>query len=226
MVFIKKFLKLMLGLSIFSVGIVLTIHSQLGATPWDVFHLGLRNYSSLTLGQISQIVGLIIIIVNITLGEIPGIATLFNMYFIGLFIDLLQGFHLIPLAKTPWQQFLMLFSGLYLFGWGSYFYMEAGLGAGPRDSLMGGLMKKTKQPVWKIRAILELSVLAIGYFMGGVVGIGTVLSAILIGVSIEHVYKVMKGDPAQTKHQTFKDYYLMFKKIKNTKNNPKETTIG
>lgn len=226
LVFIKKLLKLILGLFIFSVAIVLTIHSQLGASPWDVFHLGILNYSSLTLGQISQVVGIIIIIFSVLLGEVPGVATILNMYLIGLFIDILQGYNLIPLASTPWQQYLMLFLGLYCFGWGSYFYLEAGLGSGPRDGLMVGLMKKTKQPVWKIRALLETSVLVVGYFMGGVVGIGTVLSAFFIGVAIQHVYNLMKGDPARTKHETFKDYYLVFKKIKNTKNKPKETTTG
>jgi len=223
MTLIKKLVILTFGLFIFSMAIVLTIHSQLGASPWDVFHLGLNNYTNLTLGQISQLVGIVIIFVGMLLGEVPGIATILNMYLVGLFIDILRGYHLIPLATTPIQQYFMLFFGIYLFGWGTYFYLGAGLGSGPRDSLMVGLLKLTKQPVWKIRALLETTVLVLGYFMGGLVGIGTVFSAFLIGFAIHHVFKLMKKDPAQIKHTSIKDYYLMFKKMKNTKDNIKET---
>ncbi|MFZ5944544.1 MAG: YczE/YyaS/YitT family protein [Bacillota bacterium] len=215
MEFAKKLIKLTFGLFIFSIAIVLTIHSQLGASPWDVFHLGLLNYSSLSLGEISQVVGLVIIVIALALGEMPGIATIFNMYFVGLFIDVLRNYHVIPLAQVLWQQILMLLVGIYLFGWGTYFYLGAGLGSGPRDSLMVGLLKKTKQPVWKIRTLLETSVLIMGYFMGGLVGVGTVLVAGLLGFSIQHVYFLMKGNPAEIVHTNVKDYYLFFKNKSN-----------
>lgn len=222
MIYFKKSLKLFLGIIFTSFAIVLTIYSQLGASPWDVFHLGLTNHTNLTLGQISQLVSVIAIIISMFFGEIPGIATILNMYLIGVFIDIIQANQLIPIATSTWQKFFMLFLGIYLFGWGTYFYLSTGLGSGPRDSLMIAFMKITNMPVWKIRAILETSVLVIGYFLGGLVGIGTILSAFLIGVAIQHVYNLMKSDPAQIKHTTFKDYYLMFKKIKNTKATIKE----
>jgi len=222
-IFLKKLVMLIFGLFIFSLAIVLIIHSQLGASPWDVFHLGLINYTTLTLGQISQLVGIIIIFVGMLLGEIPGIATILNMYLIGLFIDFLRGYHIIPLATTPWQQYFMLFLGIYLFGWGTYFYLGAGLGSGPRDSLMVGLLKLTKQPVWKIRGLLETTVLILGYFMGGLVGIGTIFSALFIGYAIHSVYALIKTDPSQIQHTTLKDYYLIFKKMKNTKDDVKES---
>ncbi|MGI6226395.1 MAG: YczE/YyaS/YitT family protein [Peptococcales bacterium] len=214
MIFFKKLVKLNFGLTIFSLAIVLTIHSQLGASPWDVFHLGLTNYSSLSLGQISQVVGIVIILIATFLGEIPGIGTVLNMYVIGVLIDVWRDYHIIPLASTPWQQYFMLFFGIYLYGWGTYFYLQAGLGSGPRDGLMLGLLKITKQPVWKIRALLETSALILGYFMGGLVGIGTVCSAFLIGFAIQHVYSIMKVDPTQTEHANLKTYYEMWKKAK------------
>ncbi|KJS82560.1 MAG: hypothetical protein JM58_14470 [Peptococcaceae bacterium BICA1-8] len=222
--FLKKLIRLVFGLFVFSIAIVLTIHSQLGATPWDVLHLGITNYSTLSLGQISQIVGIVVLLLCVLLGEIPGVATVLNMYLVGLFIDLIRDYNLIPLASSLGQQIFMLSLGLYLFGWGTYFYMGAGLGSGPRDGLMVGLLKKTKQPVWKIRAILETSVLVTGYFMGGLVGIGTFLAAFLIGVSIQHVYTLMKEDPAQIQHISIKDYYYsLFKKARFAKDNLKET---
>jgi len=175
------------------------------------------------LGQISQLVGIVLLLLCVLLGEVPGVATVLNMYLVGLFIDLIRDYNLIPLASSLGQQLFMLSLGLYLFGWGTYFYMGAGLGSGPRDGLMVGLLKKTKQPVWKIRGILETSVLITGYFMGGLVGIGTFLAAFLIGVSIQHVYTVMKEDPAQIQHTSIKDYYYLFKKARLTKDNLKET---
>lgn len=217
MEFLKKLVILNFGLILFSIAIVLIIHSQLGASPWDVFHLGLLNYSSLSFGQISQIVGLLIIVITIFLGEIPGIGTILNMYLIGVVIDLLRNYQIIPYAYNPWQQYLMLFSGIYLLGWGSYFYLIAGLGAGPRDSLMVGLLKKTGKPVWFIRTLLELSVLILGYLMGGLVGIGTLLNAFLVGFAVQHVFSIMGKSPEDICHVTLQEYYGLWKSRKNLK---------
>ena len=106
--FLKKLIRLVFGLFVFSIAIVLTIHSQLGATPWDVLHLGITNYSTLSLGQISQLVGIVLLLLCVLLGEVPGVATVLNMYLVGLFIDLIRDYNLIPLASSLGQQLFML----------------------------------------------------------------------------------------------------------------------
>lgn len=210
---LKKLLVLNFGLALFAIGIVLTIHSQLGAAPWDVFHLGVTNYVNLTLGQVSQITGFVIIIFSIFLGEVPGIATFLNSYLIGIFIDFLRNYKLIPLGTTLGYQVLMVFLGIYLIGWGSYFYLIVGLGSGPRDSLMVGLIKKTKQPVWKIRLCIESAALLIGYLLGGLVGVGTILVAGFLGFAVQNAFKIMKKDPSDINHRTLIQEYSSLKQI-------------
>lgn len=208
---IKKLLILFFGLLLYSIAIVLTIHSQLGASPWEVFHLGLANHTVLTIGQASQITGLVVIFIGIFLGEIPGAGSLLNMYFIGYFTDLIRQYQLIPYANQWWLQFPMLLLGIYLMGWATYFYLGVGLGAGPRDSLMVGLIKKLKCSLWIVRGLIEGSVLLIGYLLGGLVGIGTVLMTLAIGLAIEHVFKIMKKDASAIRHFTLVDHYNHFR---------------
>ena len=210
---LKKLTTLVFGLFLFALGIVLTVHSQLGASPWDVFHLGVTNHTGLSLGQVSQLVGVILVIISAFLGEVPGIGTILNTILIGYFVDVLQANNLVPLAGNVFQQYLMLFLGIYLFGWATYFYMGTELGSGPRDSLMLALIKKTKKPVWLIRGTIETCALIAGYLMGGLAGIGTVLIAGLIGFSIQHVYKLRKQDPAQLVHVTLVDNYHFIRKL-------------
>jgi len=105
----------------------------------------------------------------------------------------------------------MLLTGIYLIGWATYFYLSVGLGSGPRDSVMIGLIKKAKMPVWKIRLFIEGFVLFIGYLMGGLVGIGTVLIAVLLGFAIQHAFSVMKKNTEATQHRTLKDDFQFIK---------------
>jgi uncharacterized membrane protein YczE len=207
----KKIITLLAAIILYSFAIVLTIHSQLGASPWDVFHLGVVNHSSLTLGQVSQLTGLAIIIAGILLGEIPGFGSLMNMYFIGYFVDIIRKYNLVPYGNQLWQQFLMLILGIYLIGWATYFYLGVGMGSGPRDSLMVGLIKKFNASVWLIRAIIEGTALVIGYLLGGLVGIGTIIMTFFIGFAIQHVFKIMKKSPADIQHTTLLDIYNILK---------------
>ena len=209
--FAKRFIILIFALFLFAIAVVLTIHSQLGAAPWDVFHLGLTNKTPLTLGQAAQLTGIAIILISIYIGEIPGIASVLNMYLIGLFIDLIRLYNLIPYGEQLWQQFFMLFLGLYLGGWASYFYLSVGMGAGPRDSLMLGLIKKHNKPVWLVRLIIEGTVLIIGYLLGGLVGVGTVIMAVFFGFSVQHTFKLLNKNPADIEHQNFLELYAIIK---------------
>jgi len=182
---------LLWGLCLFGLGIVLTIKSNLGTGPWDAFHLGLINYIPVTLGQVSQLTGVVVIAIGAMLGINPGWGTIANMYFIGVFIDLFMASQWVPVPGHWLTQLVMLLGGVLVIGWGSFFYLSAAFGAGPRDSFMVGAILKTGWPAWKVRTILETSVAAAGYLLGGPVGIGTVIVAFTLGPSIQLAFTIM-----------------------------------
>jgi uncharacterized membrane protein YczE len=185
-----KLPSLFLGLFMFSMGVVMNLNSNLGMSPWGVFQVGLSQSTTLTLGQISQIVGLGVLVVGWAMGFPPGFATFMNMYFIGLFIDKIIQFSLIPEPTVLVSQLLLLLGGIIMIGAGSYFYLNPKLGAGPRDGLMMGLVKKIDLPVYTVRGAIEVTVLVLGYFLGGPVGVGTLVTALTIGYSVQMAFKL------------------------------------
>lgn len=208
---VKKIISLIFGLFLFSIGILLTVHANIGAAPWDTFQLGLAGRTGLTFGQVSQIVGLAIIIINIALKEIPGWGTIANMYFIGLFLDILESHSLIPQASGWISGIIMMIVGTMVIGWGTFFYMNAGLGAGPRDGLMLGLARVLSTEVWKARTAIESAVLIGGMLLGRYPGVGTLAFAVLVGPSVELAYRIGKKDPKAVQHRTLLDDYKFLK---------------
>ena|SRR5665648_56120 len=217
----KKFLvnlllkmpSLFFGFFLFAVAILLAFYSELGMSPWDVFHMGIVNHSILSLGQTSQIVGLVVVILSIFLGVIPGIGSIFNMIFIGMFIDLINNTGLLKTPGNMLGKILLLISAILIMGIATYFYLRVELGAGPRDGLMEGLVIKLNKPVWLIRGSIEITALIIGFFLGGPVGIGTILLAVAIGPSVEFAFKIGKYDSKTSQHMNFIDLYRNIKVI-------------
>ncbi|MCT8976439.1 membrane protein [Clostridium sp. CX1] len=208
---IKKMPSLMFGLLLYSIGILLTLYSKLGMSPWDVFHMGIVQHSSLTLGQVSELTGFVILLISYFLGVIPGLASVLNMIFIGLFIDLIEKFKVFSTPDNIIGQMFMLFMGIFVIGWATYFYLRVGLGAGPRDGLMEGLVKKINKPVWMIRGAIEGTVLIIGYILGGPVGIGTLITAGSIGFSVQFAFKIGKYSSKDTDHMNL---ILLYKDLR------------
>lgn len=199
---IKRLAFLLWGLFLFGLGIVMTIKSNLGTAPWDALHLGLIHYLPLTLGQVSQLTGVLVIIISYFLGMKPGWGTIANMYFIGIFIDVIMDSKWIP-DPTHWLfQIGLLLAGILVIGWGSFFYLSAALGAGPRDSFMVGAIAKTGWPVWKVRTIIESSVAILGYFLGGPIGIGTIIIALTLGPSIQWSFSLMGKKAQEIEHDS------------------------
>ncbi len=208
---LKKMPLLIFGLFLYAIGILAMLYSDLGMSPWEVFHMGIVNHTPLTLGQTSQITGLCILIISYFIGVIPGIASIFNMFFIGFFIDMIDNFGIIKTPSTLIGRFTLLIIGILIIGWATYFYLKVQLGAGPRDGLMEGLVKRFKKPVWLIRGIIEFTVLTIGYFLGGPVGIGTLITALTIGFSVQLAFKIGKYDSKTVEHE---DLIHMIKRLK------------
>ncbi|MCI9995939.1 YczE/YyaS/YitT family protein [Clostridioides difficile] len=200
-----KFLKLVVGLFICSVGIVLTINCNLGLSPWDVFHQGLSNHIGITIGTASIIVGSIVVIADVVLGENVGWGTVFNMLLIGFFMDLLLYSNLIPEADSLFVGIIMLILGLVLLAVGMVFYMGSGLGSGPRDGLMVALQKKTGKSLKLIRGTIEVGALIVGFLLGGKVGIGTIISAFGLGYFTQMVFGLFKLDCSKIKHRFIVD---------------------
>jgi len=207
---IRKLPSLFFGLFLYAVGMGVVLYASLGTSPWETFSLGIINYIPLTFGQASQIIGLFVLVASFFIGVIPGIGSILNMYFIGFFFDLVDN---MGMFKTPVSLVGKLFSliiGIFILGWGTYFYLRVELGAGPRDGLMEGLVKKFQKPVWLIRGVIEITVLTIGYFLGAPVGVGTLITAFTVGFSVQLAFKIGKYDSRTVEHE---NVIIMFKRL-------------
>jgi uncharacterized membrane protein YczE len=190
--FLAKLPSLYLGLFLFAAGSVTNLYSGLGMSPWGVFHVGISGLSGLTLGQVSQLVGLVVLLLGWWLGFPPGWGTVSNMFFIGWFTDRIMEWGLVPKPTDPLEQYALLLLSVVLVGAGSLFYMRVQLGAGPRDGLMVGIIRQLNKSVWLVRGSIEVTVLILGYFLGGPVGVGTVVTALTIGYSVQYAFKLGK----------------------------------
>jgi uncharacterized membrane protein YczE len=197
--------RLFVGLFLYAVGIVMTINANLGLGPWDVFHQGLSKTIGITMGQASISMGIIIVVMNYFVGEKLGWGTLSNMLFIGIFMDILMLNNLIPIYRNTILQIFMMLGGMFVIGLASYFYIGAGLGSGPRDGLMVLLTKKTGKSVRFIRNCIEITVLIVGYFLGGFAGVGTIVIALGMGYFVQFAFKLFKFDVKAVRHRYVED---------------------
>jgi uncharacterized membrane protein YczE len=178
---------LVVGLFLFACGIVCFLESRLGLPPWDVLHQGIAKHTPLSFGVANEVVGVVVLCLAWLLGSRPGIGTLANALLVGAFVVVLQPLHVVhELGHAPLAGRIgVLATGLVLFGVGSALYIGAGVGAGPRDSLMLVGSRRTGRRVGLVRAAIEATVLLVGFALGGKIGVGTVLFALLIGPSVE-----------------------------------------
>lgn len=173
---------LILGLALFGLGDALIITSALGNAPWSVLAQGLSINLNISIGVATVIVGLLILGLWFPLGKRIGLGTILNILFISLFIDI--GLYLFATPDHLFARISILFLGIVLVGLGSSIYLTCGLGAGPRDGLMTGLNEKTGVRIGRIRLAIEMIVLTLGALLGGTIGLGTALFALLIGQSV------------------------------------------
>lgn len=204
-------MKMTLGFALCACGTVMAINSNLGLSPWDVFHQGLTNLTSLTMGQASIIVGVAIVIITSILGLKVGLGTIANILVIGYFIDFIMYRNLIPVSSNIYSGIFMMIVGMFLIAMGSYLYVACGMGCGPRDGLMIVLAKITGKPVGIIRASIEIAALTVGWFLGGFVGIGTLINAFGIGYFVQIVFKIFRFDVKSLKHKNMKQGFIFMK---------------
>ena len=179
-----RLVQLYLGLILYGFSASLLVLSGLGLSPWDVLHQGLAKHTNLAIGTWSILVGLVVLVLWIPLRERPGIGTVSNVIFIGGTMDVVLA-HLSPPHDLT-LRIVCLVAGVFLNGVATGAYIGAGLGPGPRDGLMTGLARRGHS-IRVVRTSLEVSVVVIGWLLGGTVGVGTVAYAAFIG-PLAHVF--------------------------------------
>ena len=179
---LERLLILIFGLTIFGLGDAFLIMSTLGNSPWTVLAEGISLNTPLNIGESTFIISVFILLLWIPLRQKPGFGTLANIVVIATAIEL--GLHIIPSTDNLSLQLFYIFFGITLVGSGSALYITCGLGTGPRDGLMTGLHYKTGVRVGRVRLGIEIIALSVGAFLGGSLGVGTALFALLIGQSV------------------------------------------
>ena len=179
---IKTLVFLLLGLSLFAIGETLLITANQGVSPWTVLAQGISFQTNLSIGFTTFIVSLIVLILWYPLKQKPGLGTILNIVLISIIIDLT--IPILPYPKSFLFQIIQSIIAVFIVGLGSGFYLTANLGPGPRDGLMTGLQSLTNQPIALIRTIIEVSAVGLGFYLGGIVGIGTLLFAFGIGPTV------------------------------------------
>ena len=167
------------GLALFGLGEGLLIVSFTGASPWSVLAQGISLNVDLSIGTITLLISIAVLILWVPLGQKPGLGTIFNALIIALMIDLCIKF--VPTPSTYINQIILAAFSVITVGIGGGIYLVSNLGAGPRDGLMIGLQKVTNLPIAAVRATLEITVVGVGWYLGGIVGVGTLLFAFGIG---------------------------------------------
>jgi len=175
----RRVLQLLVGLVLYGTGCALTVEAGLGVDPWTVFAQGLSVRTGVGIGWITNIVGFLVLLLWIPLRQKPGVGTIANILLVGTSMQVVLT--IFPPVEGIVAQFATLFGGILLVAIASGLYIGARFGPGPRDGLMTGVNAKLGWPIWVCRALVEISVLLIGWVLGGTVGIGTVLFAALIG---------------------------------------------
>lgn len=199
--------KLALGFFTFALGSVVIINCIIGVAPWDVLHQGLSLVFSIGVGRAQIYSGIIIVSLDVLLGQNIGWATILNMFGIGMFVDLLMFNNLVPdfSGLMIIYKLALIIIGICLQGLGTYFYISTGYGAGPRDGLMVALSRKLNKPFGLVKSVVEVLVVGTGYLLGGNFGVGTLIMAFLAGHIWQFMYDKMGFNISAINHRFIED---------------------
>lgn len=175
----RRLAQLLIGLFLYGIAIAMMVRAGIGVSPWDVLAQGISLKTGLLFGLVTNLVGVAVLAFWIPLRQRPGLGTVLNVLLVGPSAQL--GLALIPQQTELWAQVLLFVGGLLLLAVATGLYIGPKLGPGPRDGLMTGLHARTGWPIWAVRTGIEVTVLIIGWFLGGNVGVGTLAFALLVG---------------------------------------------
>ncbi|MBM7367481.1 membrane protein YczE [Gordonia hydrophobica] len=191
---LKRLLALFAGLVLYGASMSMILHAGLGNIPWDVLHQGIADHLGLSVGTVSIIVGTVVLLAWLPIRQRPGVGTVANVIVIGLAFDAVSPY--LPDRPALLIAVPMMVGGIVLNAFATALYIGARLGPGPRDGLMTGVVARTGWSVRVVRTVLEITVVAIGFILGGTFGIGTVLYAFGVGPLIQWFARVMHVDRA------------------------------
>lgn len=193
-----RLVRLNVGLFLYGFTMAMMVESTLGLDPWDVFHEGVTNRVGLSFGQVVIVTGAVVLLLWIPLRQMPGVGTVLNVIVIGLAADV--GIAAIDRPDDLWLRIVLLVGGVVGNGFAGALYIGAALGPGPRDGLWLGLVRRTGRSVRLWRTVVEVTVLAVGFALGGTVGVGTVLYALTIGPVVQFFLRFTQVEvPEKTK---------------------------
>lgn len=191
----RRWFQLLLGLFLYGVGIAFMIRGEIGAAPWDVLSQGIAKHLPLSFGIITILVSAVVLLLWLPLRQRFGIGTVLNALLVGPSADI--GLLLIPVGQPLWVRIGFFVIGLIILSAATGLYIGAHFGPGPRDGLMTGLHKRTGWAIWIVRTGLEVTVVAVGWALGGNAGVGTLAFALLVGPLCQYFMRVF-AVPMQT----------------------------
>ena len=195
-------LRIVLGLLVFSLGIHLTIRADLGVAPWDWLGMGIANKTPLNYGLSMTLTSVIILLIDVLMKEKIGFGTVIDALLTGNFVQLFNDIDPFPATESVVFGILIILAGLALMAVGQYFYMSAAQCCGPRDSLLVGLGKRMKRlPIGAVQVLLWGAALLAGWLLGGPVGIGTVVSTFGSGIVMQAVFTAIRFEPRDVEHR-------------------------
>lgn len=202
----KRMGRLLFGLVLFSIGGYLSIQANVGLAPWSAFSMGVSGKTGLLYGDVSVITSFVILAIDLCLKEKIGVGTLLDAVLIGKLTDLFLALEPIPMMKSFPAGVAVLLLGQVVTAIGSYFYIGAALGCGPRDALMVALSKRlTRTPIGLVRILIEGTALLIGWLLGAKVGLGTVISVFGMGAILQVTFQILKFDVKDITHENLLD---------------------
>ena len=200
---IRQWGQIVAGLFVFAFGVHLTIFANIGLAPWDCLGMGISYHTPLNYGLAMTAVAVLVLLIDILMGERIGFGTVIDALVTGNFVQLFNSFNPLPLNERILPGILILLVGLAIMAIGQYVYMSGAQGCGPRDALLVGLGKRLHRlPIGLVEILLWAVVLLVGWLLGGPVGIGTLVSTFGAGFVMQLIYNVIRFEPRKIRHKS------------------------
>jgi len=199
---VLQWLQIAWGLLVFSFGVHLTIFANIGVAPWDCLGMGIAAHTPLNYGLAMTCTSVVILFIDLAMRERIGYGTIIDALLTGNFVQFFNDLNPLPLNDNLWAGIILMLVGFVFMAVGMWIYMRAAQGCGPRDALLVGLGKRfPKVPIGVVQIVLWVAVTAVGWLLGGPVGVGTLLSAFGAGAVTQLVYHVLHFEPRDVEHR-------------------------
>ncbi len=199
---IRQWIQVAFGLFVFSFGVHLEIFADIGLAPWDCLAMGMSYHLPFNYGACVTIVAVVILIIDVIMREQIGFGTIFDALLCGPYIQFFNDYNPLPREHSTLMGVGIMLLGFVFVAIGMWIYMSGSQGCGPRDAFFVGVGKRLpKIPIGVVQIIVQIAVLAIGYILGGPVGIGTVIATFGIGTAMQLIYSIIKFEPRDIEHK-------------------------